>query len=155
MADMPAYSCQLPSLRDRPFVLALFWTSGGNMNALSRICWMSSPVYLLVGMSFGIWMSATQDHSLAPAHAHLNLIGGVLMALFGTFYMLVPSAAESLLAKIQVGITHLAIWFMFPGIIMAIQQKGETLAKIGSVLGILAILLFVVIVARAPASRSA
>jgi hypothetical protein len=116
---------------------------------------MSSPVYLLVGMSFGIWMSATQDHSLAPAHAHLNLIGGVLMALFGTFYMLVPSAAESLLAKIQVGITHLAIWFMFPGIIMAIQQKGETLAKIGSVLGILAILLFVVIVARAPASRSA
>jgi len=44
---------------------------------------------------------------------------------------------------------------MFPGIIMAIQQKGETLAKIGSVLGILAILLFVVIVARAPASRSA
>ena len=125
------------------------------MNTLARICWISSPVYLLVGMAFGIWMSATQDHSLAPAHAHLNLIGGVLLALFGAFYMLVPSAAESRLAKIQVGLTHLAIWFMFPGIIMAIQQQGETLAKIGSVVGILAILLFVVIVARAPASRSA
>ena len=125
------------------------------MNTLARICWISSPVYLLVGMAFGIWMSATQDHSLAPAHAHLNLIGGVLLALFGAFYMLVPSAAESRLAKIQVGLTHLAIWFMFPGIIMAIQQQGETLAKIGSVLGILAILLFVAIVARAPASRSA
>lgn len=125
------------------------------MNTLARICWISSPVYLLVGMAFGIWMSATQDHSLAPAHAHLNLIGGVLLALFGAFYMLVPSAAGSRLAKIQVGLTHLAIWFMFPGIIMAIQQQGETLAKIGSVLGILAILLFVVIVARAPAARSA
>ena len=125
------------------------------MNTLARICWISSPVYLLVGMAFGIWMSATQDHSLAPAHAHLNLIGGVLLALFGAFYMLVPSAAESRLAKFQVGLTHLTIWFMFPGIIMAIQQQGETLAKIGSVLGILAILLFVVIVARAPASRSA
>lgn len=125
------------------------------MNTLSRICWISSPVYLLVGMAFGIWMSATQDHTLAPAHAHLNLIGGVLMALFGTFYMLVPSAAESKLAKIQVGVTHLAIWFMFPGIIMAIQQKGEMLAKIGSVASIVAILLFVVIVARAPAARSA
>ena len=125
------------------------------MNTLARICWISSPVYLLVGMAFGIWMSATQDHSLAPAHAHLNLIGGVLLALFGAFYMLVPSAAGSRLAKIQVGLTHLAIWFMFPGIIMAIQQQGETLAKIGSVVGILAILLFVVIVARAPASRSA
>lgn len=125
------------------------------MNTLARICWISSPVYLLVGMAFGIWMSATQDHSLAPAHAHLNLIGGVLLALFGAFYMLVPSAAGSRLAKIQVGLTHLAIWFMFPGIIMAIQQQGETLAKIGSVLGIVAILLFVVIVARAPAARSA
>ena len=92
------------------------------MNTLARICWISSPVYLLVGMAFGIWMSATQDHSLAPAHAHLNLIGGVLLALFGTFYMLVPSAAESRLAKIQVGLTHVAIWFMFPGIIMAIRE---------------------------------
>lgn len=125
------------------------------MNTLARICWISSPVYLLVGMAFGIWMSATQDHTLAPAHAHLNLIGGVLMALFGTFYMLVPSAAENVLAKIHVAVTHLAVWFMFPGIIMAIQQKGETLAKLGSVLGIVTILLFVVIVARAPASRSA
>lgn len=125
------------------------------MNTLARICWISSPVYLLVGMGFGIMMSATQDHTLAPAHAHLNLIGGVLMAIFGTFYMLVPSAAENVLAKIHVAITHLAVWFMFPGIIMAIQQKGETLAKIGSVLGILAILLFIVIVARAPAARSA
>jgi hypothetical protein len=128
---------------------------GEDMNTLARICWISSPVYLLVGMAFGIWMSATQDHTLAPAHAHLNLIGGVLLALFGTFYMLVPSAAENVLAKIQVAVTHLAVWCMFPGIIMAIQQKGETLAKLGSVLGIVAILLFVVIVARAPASRSA
>ena len=125
------------------------------MNTLARICWISSAVYLLVGMAFGIWMSATQDHTLAPAHAHLNLIGGVLLALFGTFYMLVPNAAEGVLARIQVAATQLAIWFMFPGIIMAIQQKGETLAKIGSVCGIVAILLFVVIVARAPAARSA
>lgn len=124
------------------------------MNALARICWISSPVYLLVGMVFGIWMSATQDHTLAPAHAHLNLIGGVLLALFGTFYMLVPGAANGMLAKIQVGVTHVAVWLMFPGIFMAIQQKGETLAKLGSVASIIAILLFVVIVARAPAARS-
>lgn len=131
------------------------FTLGDIMNTLARICWISSPVYLLVGMAFGIWMSATQDHTLAPAHAHLNLIGGVLLALFGTFYMLVPSAAAGILGKIQVAVTHLAIWTMFPGIILAIQQRGEALAKIGSVAGILAILLFVVIVARAPAARSA
>lgn len=126
------------------------------MNTLARICWVSSPIYLLIGMCFGVWMSATQDHSLAPAHAHLNLIGGVLMAIFGGFYTLFPASAESMLAKIQVGITHLAIWFMFPGIIMAITGKGDMLAKIGSILGIIAIVLFLVQAARAnSAPRSA
>lgn len=134
-------------------MLFCYW--GEKMNTLARSCWIASPVYLLVGMAFGIWMSATQDHTLSPAHAHLNLIGGVLLALFGAFYTMVPGAANGLLAKVQVALTHLAVWFMFPGVIMAIQQRGETLAKIGSVLGILAILLFIVIVARAPASRSA
>lgn len=125
------------------------------MNTLARICWISSPVYLLVGMVFGIWMSATHDHTLMPAHAHLNLIGGVLMAIFGGFYTLFPGSAQTMLAKIQVAATHLAIWFMFPGIILAIQGKGEMLAKTGSILAIIAIVLFLVQVARAPSTRSA
>ena len=126
------------------------------MNTLARICWISSPVYLLVGMVFGIWMSATHDHTLMPAHAHLNLIGGVLMAIFGGFYTLFPGSAQTMLAKIQVAATHLAIWFMFPGIIMAIQGKGDMLAKIGSIIAIIAIVLFLVQAARASsASRSA
>jgi hypothetical protein len=125
------------------------------MNTLARICWISSPVYLLVGMAFGIWMAATHDHSLAPAHAHLNLIGGVLMAIFGGFYTLFPIAAASLIARLQVAATHIAIWLMFPGIIMSIQGQSEALAKAGSVVGILAIALFLVVVARAPATRSA
>jgi hypothetical protein len=106
-------------------------------------------------MVFGIWMSATGDHTLAPAHAHLNLIGGVMMALFGTFYTLRPNAAVGILSKIQVALAHLAVWAMFPGIIMAITGNGETLAKIGSILFILCMLLFVVIVARATSPRSA
>lgn len=125
------------------------------MNTLARICWISSPIYLLIGMVFGIWMSATGDHTLSPAHAHLNLIGGVLMAIFGAFYMLVPSAATGLMAKVQVATAHLAVWFMFPGVMMAILGKGETLAKIGSVFAVVAILLFVIQVARAPSARSA
>lgn len=125
------------------------------MNTLARICWISSPIYLLCGMAFGIWMSATQDHTLAPAHGHLNLIGGVLMAIFGGFYTLFPTMAHTTLAKIHVGLTHLAIWLMFPGIIMAISGKGDLLAKTGSILGIVIIVLFLIQVARAPSARSA
>lgn len=121
------------------------------MNTLARICWVTSPIYLLAGMVFGIWMSATGDHTLAPAHAHLNLIGGVMMALFGTFYTLRPTAAIGILGKIQVAAAHLAVWTMFPGIIMAITGGSETLAKVGSILFILSMLLFLVIVVRATA----
>ena len=109
----------------------------------------------LVGMVWGIRMGASQDFTTHPAHAHLNLIGGVLMAIFGGFYTLFPAAAQTTLAKIQVAATHLAIWFMFPGIIMAIQGKGDMLAKIGAILAIIAIVLFLVQAARAPATRSA
>jgi hypothetical protein len=124
------------------------------MNSLARLCWISSPLYLLVGMVFGIWMSATGDHTLAPAHAHLNLIGGVLMALFGTFYTLRPAAVGTL-AKAQVGIAHLAIWAMFPGIIMAILGMNDILAKIGAILGVITILLFAYIIFRSTAPASA
>jgi hypothetical protein len=41
----------------------------------------------------------------------------------------------------------------FPGIIMAIQGKGDMLAKIGSILAIIAIVLFLVQAARATVGR--
>jgi hypothetical protein len=35
----------------------------------------------LAGMGFGIFMGIRQDFALAPAHAHLNLLGFVVMFL--------------------------------------------------------------------------
>lgn len=118
------------------------------MNSLSRFCWITAVVYVLVGMGFGIWMSITGDHRFAPAHAHLNLIGWVSIALLGTFYALVPQVSGWMISKIQVGLAQIAAITMFPGIIMAISGAGETLAKIGSLAAIAAMLLFLVIVIR-------
>jgi len=42
----------------------------------------------LAGMVWGSIMGATQDHTLFPAHAHLNLLGWVSLALMGGFYAL-------------------------------------------------------------------
>jgi hypothetical protein len=44
-----------------------------------------SVVVLLLGMLAGIAMGITQNFMLAPAHAHLNLVGGVLLFLFGLY----------------------------------------------------------------------
>jgi hypothetical protein len=45
-----------------------------------------SAVVLPVGMLAGIAMGIQQNFALGPAHAHLNLIGGVLLFLFGPYY---------------------------------------------------------------------
>ncbi len=122
------------------------------MNGLARSCWIAAPIYVLIGMVFGIWMSASGDHTLAPAHAHLNLIGWVTIALFGAFYTLRPEAAKWTISKIQVALMNLAIILMFPGIIMAITGQGELLAKIGSMLAIVSMAAFLYIVIRATKS---
>ncbi len=57
------------------------------------ICW------LLAGITLGLVMAASHDHSLFPAHAHMNLLGWVTMCIFAVFYRLVPAAAASKLAK--------------------------------------------------------
>jgi len=108
----------------------------------------SAVVYVTLGMLFGIWMSASHDHTLAPAHGHLNLVGWATMALFGVYYHVVPAAAQSPLAKVHFALSTLAVWFMFPGIILAIQGQTEILAIIGSFAALLSMLTFLFVVLR-------
>jgi hypothetical protein len=49
-----------------------------------------SLVVLLIGMLAGIAIGIQQNFTLMPVHAHLNLIGGVLLFLFGLYYKRVP-----------------------------------------------------------------
>ncbi|MBB4066840.1 hypothetical protein [Gellertiella hungarica] len=118
------------------------------MTSIVRTSWAGAAIYALVGMGFGIWMSASGNHLYAPAHAHLNLLGWVSIALFGAYYQLFPQAARGLLPVLQVGAMHLATILMFPGVIMAINGTGDALAKAGAVLGVISMLLFLVVVLR-------
>jgi hypothetical protein len=43
---------------------------------------------LIAGMLLGMHMGASEDFTLAAAHAHLNLVGWATMAIYGTFYTL-------------------------------------------------------------------
>lgn len=100
----------------------------------------------LIGMGWGIQMSASHDHLMAPAHAHLNLLGWVSLAIFGIFYHLVPAAADSMLAKIHLCLALAGVAAIVPGIYLAIQERGETLAAIGSILTILSMITFLVVI---------
>lgn len=109
-----------------------------------------SVVVLLVGMLAGIVMGVTHDFALAPAHAHLNLVGGVLLLLFGLYYRLVPSAGASGLAKLQ-GWLHIIGAIVFPVGVGVVVTRGEALIAlpiVGSLILVVAIALFAVIVFR-------
>ena len=110
----------------------------------------ASAVILLVGMLAGIAMGIQQNFVLAPAHAHLNLIGGVLLFLFGLYYRLVPAAGATTLAKVQ-GWLHMIGAILFPAGVAVVLLKGssfEAAPIAGSLLVVAAMALFTVIVFR-------
>src|ERR1700760_413644 len=84
-----------------------------------------SVVVLLIGMLAGIAMGVAQNFVLAPAHAHLNLVGGVLLFLFGLYYRLVPAAGTSALAKVQASL-HIAGGILFPIGVAFVLLKGPS-----------------------------
>jgi hypothetical protein len=110
----------------------------------------TSAVILLVGMLAGIVMGIEQNFVLAPAHAHLNLVGGVLLFLFGLYYRLVPAAGTTTLAKVQ-GWLHMIGAILFPVGVAVVLLKGpsfEAAPIVGSLIVVAAMSLFVVIVFR-------
>ena len=107
-----------------------------------------SVVILLIGMLAGIAMGVEQDFMLAPAHAHLNLVGGVLLFLFGLYYRLIPAAGNSILARIQ-GWLHIVGAIVFPAGIALVLLKGSAFIAapiVGSLIVTVAMALFAVIV---------
>jgi hypothetical protein len=109
-----------------------------------------SVVVLLVGMLAGIAMGIQENFTLAPAHAHLNLVGGVLLFLFGLYYRLIPSAGRTTLATVQ-GWMHIIGSILFPAGIALVLVKGTTFIVapiVGSLIVTAAMALFVLIVFR-------
>ncbi len=109
-----------------------------------------SAVVLLLGMLGGIAMGIQQNFTLAPAHAHLNLVGGVLLFLFGLYYHLIPAAGATMLARIQ-GWMHILGAILFPAGVAVVLLKGssfEIAPVVGSLLVVGSMALFALIVFR-------
>ncbi|MDB5538576.1 MAG: hypothetical protein JWQ89_303 [Devosia sp.] len=105
-------------------------------------------LFALFGMAWGIQMAISQDHTLAPAHAHNNLIGFVTMVIYGVYYKLVPAAAQTRLALAHFWLALVGALSMGAGIALATTGQGEWLAQIASILTILAMAVFVFTVFR-------
>jgi hypothetical protein len=116
-----------------------------------------SAVLLAIGMIAGIAMGIEQNFLLAPAHAHLNLIGGVLLFLIGLYYRLSPEVGATRLAQIQGGL-HMVGAVLFPaGIAVTLLNAHAYKAApvVGSLLVLASFILFAIVVFRDALSRRA
>ncbi len=118
------------------------------MKSVPKMFFATAALFALCGMIWGIQMSATHDHSLSPAHGHLNLIGFVMMSVFGTYYALTPQAGQSRTARFHFVLNTATVLVLTPGIALAISGQTEVLAQIGSVLAVLSMALFGFVVLR-------
>ncbi|HET7678874.1 MAG TPA: hypothetical protein VFK79_01920 [Xanthobacteraceae bacterium] len=124
---------------------------------LSTLLLRVSITLLLLGLCLGIGMAMKQDFRLAPTHAHLNLVGFVIMFLAGLYYRLVPAAETLGLAKAHAYL-HLAAAVIFPiGIaaVTVVDHSYEFLAIIGSLIFLAAMILFTVVVYRTSGTLAA
>jgi hypothetical protein len=100
------------------------------MPRVSLAFFSAAALYGLIGMSWGMHMGATQDHSMMAAHAHLNLLGWATMAVYGIVYALAGSRLASWLGWTTFALSNLGVILMIPTLAL-ILKYGELPQYIG------------------------
>lgn len=109
---------------------------------ISRNFLVIGSLYLLVGITLGMYMGGSGDHGLAPVHAHINLLGFTLMTLFGLAYRVVPELAASGLARAHFWLHQVgAIVLLVLLFLMMSGRVAET--TVGPVLPVAEIAIFI------------
>jgi hypothetical protein len=108
------------------------------MKNIDRLFVLTGLVFLLVGMGLGLKMSMTQNFALHGLHAHLNLLGFVLMTLFGFCYRIWPKMQEGVLATVHYGLHTVTVAVALT--LLYFRLSGSDLGpKIGPVMDVVLI----------------
>jgi hypothetical protein len=113
------------------------------MPRVSAAFFAVASVCLLLGMAWGMQMGATENFTMMPAHAHLNLLGWVTLALYGTFYALTASTLSPQLAWINFALSTIGTVLMIAFLALFLPARdtayipGMIAGEVTSVLGLL------------------
>lgn len=118
------------------------------MPAMSHLYFRTAIVLLIVGISLGIHMSISGNHAFVGAHAHINLLGWVTSALFGTYLALNPAKAQGLLPRVQYGIYIVGVIVMGASLYLLLggNTSVEPIVAVSSLVTFAGVLLFAVII---------
>lgn len=125
---------------------------------------MAASLYILVGVNWGLYMSITHDFATAPAHAHLNLLGWVSMAIMGGFYALLGKETPAWLVKTNFVLMNIGVLCMITGLGLFFTGKATieqllpliTVGELSIISGFVsfAVAVFLSLRLRAPARRT-
>jgi peptidoglycan/LPS O-acetylase OafA/YrhL len=118
------------------------------MPGISRFYFGMAILFLMTGITLGLAMAISQDHSLAPVHAHINLLGWVTSAIFGGYYALNPQKASGWLPLVQGGAYATGLLVMLPTLyyLYTGHPEIEPVLAAGSMATALGVLLFAAVV---------
>jgi hypothetical protein len=113
------------------------------MSRLALAFFTTGALCVLGGMVWGMAMAASNDHTMMPAHAHLNLMGWATLALMGTFYQL--SGRNDRLGWANYWISTAAVVIAIPSLAMLLggNAAAEKFTIAGSVLATLGMVTFI------------
>ena len=95
------------------------------MPRVSAAFFATGVVFVLMGMAFGMYMGSKEDFTLATVHAHLNLVGWVTMALYGTFYALTRGTLRTGLAWTNYLLSVAGAVVMLPALAMFLSHGND------------------------------
>jgi hypothetical protein len=120
------------------------------MSKIALACFTVAPLYGLIGMVWGSIMGASGDHSMMPAHAHLNLLGLVINGMMGAFYAFAGERISKRLAWTSFALWNVGVLVMIP-ILTIILMGNKAIAPaimVGEISVIVGMVLFLANVLR-------
>ncbi|MDO9472230.1 MAG: hypothetical protein Q7J28_04185 [Caulobacter sp.] len=108
----------------------------------------------LAGMAWGSQMGMSGDHSLSPAHAHLNLLGWVSLSIMGGFYALSPRSGWLPWANLILSSAGAILMGVLLPQVLTGKLSGQVMmaAELPAVLGMLLFIAAIVSGLRRPAA---
>ena len=110
--------------------------------AATRIWYLLALLYFVAGTGLGVYMGVSQDHTMFPVHAHLNLLGWASLALTGFIYERFPAARATRLYSVHFWLYNVTL----PIAMLALVLLFKGNEAFGPVAGIASIVLFASIV---------
>lgn len=118
------------------------------MPRISFFFFATGALFVMAGVSLGIWMGVNENFTLAPVHAHINLIGWASMGLMGAFFAVAGEAAPRKLGWVSYVLVTLGLLVMVPSLALLLLGNKAVVPVLGvsEIMVALALLTFFVTV---------